>query len=108
MSEEPRRFLDGFRINPEWNRWYAERRQVAQLRKGELLAAIARISDEDIHLAPFLEHHAPDEDRRYCGGCDMGCNCEAASWPCSTVRLVLEQAGVDTTDMDLIRWKGDL
>lgn len=88
---------------------WAERQAAAQLRKGELLAAIERIAQEDSWAAAVLGHHSSsDENRRYCDGCDMGCNCEAASWPCSTVVLVLTAYGADTTDIDLINWKGEL
>lgn len=89
--------------------WIQQRAAAAQLRKGELLAALQRIAMSDPLAHRVIEHHSPtDESRRYCRGCDMGCSCEAASWPCSTIELVLEQAGIDTTDIDLIDWKGDL
>lgn len=89
----------------EWDR----RRQAAQLRKGEILAAIARLTVTGTLVGDIVLHHAPaDEDRRYCGGCDMGCTCEAADWPCSTIRLILQREGVDVTDIDLIRWEGEL
>lgn len=87
---------------------WTERRQAAQLRKGEILAALERVAGEDSWAAAVLGHHSPDEDRRYCGGCDMGCSCEAASWPCSTVRLLLQMHAIDITDIDLIRWEGEL
>jgi len=38
---------------------------------------------------PVAKHHSPTmPDMRYCAGCDMGCSCEAAFWPCSTARLI--------------------
>ena len=52
----------------------------------------------------ILDHHKPDEyDWRgsqtvYCEGCDMGCSCEAATWPCSTVRLIADRYGIDMPD----------
>lgn len=88
---------------------WTERRQAAQLRKGEILAALERVAGEDSWAAAVLGHHSPtDDSRRYCGGCDMGCSCEAASWPCSTVVLALTHYGIDTTDIDLIDWEGEL
>ena len=101
-------FPGEFRINPERNRMWGERRQAAQLRKGEILAAIESMQEYETVAGPVLRHHSPDEDRRYCEGCDLGCSCEAASWPCSTVELIRELAGVDTTDIGLIDWKGEL
>lgn len=58
--------------------------------------AIARyLADKN----PIAQHHRPDRgDMRYCGGCDMGCSCEAASWPCSTARLIAEQNGYELPD----------
>ena len=105
-------FIDGFHVSPttdcgpdsEW----ARRRQAAQLRKGEILRAYESLRDNELVAGPVLELHSPVDDRRYCGGCDQGCSCEAAEWPCSTVKLILEQTGVDITDIDLIRWAGDL
>lgn len=111
MMPEPDYYLPGpgFRLNPEWRRWWDERCQAAQMRKGEILAAIERVAREDSWAAAVLGHHSSsDDDRRYCDGCDMGCSCEAASWPCSTVVLVLHHYGVDTTDIGLIDWKGEL
>lgn len=39
------------------------------------------------------EHHSPslEDGFRYCNGCDMGCYCERASWPCSTAMLFSEK-----------------
>lgn len=90
---------------------WAERRQAAQLRKGELLRKFTEIMATEPVASAVLKHHRPDRDRPYgvyCDGCDQGCSCEAASWPCSTVVLLLTHYGVDTTDMDLIQWKGVL
>lgn len=112
VIDEHRRFVDGLHAAPttdygpgsEW----AKRRQAAQLRKGEILAAYARIVATEGIAGLVLEQHAPTSDRRYCTGCDMGCSCEAADWPCSTVRLILQHDGVDLTDIDLIHWEGEL
>lgn len=92
----------------ETTRTWKARSAAAQLRKGEILAKLHEVALTE-PLGSIVKHHWPDdEDRHYCRGCDMGCSCEAAEWPCSTIRLVLDLEGVDTTDMDLIEWRGDL
>ena len=91
---------------------FARRKAALQARKGEILHALDRLAD-DPTLGHIVRHHMPDDDaRRYCRGCDMGCSCEAAAWPCSTIALILDHHGgidrLDTDDLWLIDWKGDL
>lgn len=96
----------------EADRKWQARRQAAQLRKGEILAALDALRTKGDTISAVIAHHAPDEDRRYCQGCDMGCSCEAADWPCSTVALILDRAGaldgIEARDLELIKWSGDL
>lgn len=52
---------------------------------------------------PIAQHHRPDmESMRYCTGCDMGCSCERAEWPCSTAHLIAEREGFELPDD--VRW----
>lgn len=79
----------------------------ARLRKGEVLAALAAVTDPI--LRAVIDHHARDPEDPYCQGCDQGCRCDAPEWPCSTIVLICEGLGVDMTDMDgrwgLARWE---
>ena len=74
--------------------------------------ALDEIPDPFVRL--ILDHHKPDEyewsmsQTVYCQGCDMGCSCEAATWPCSTVRLVAEHYGIDMPDEWCRVWAGAL
>lgn len=90
-------------VDEEWSRRYEERRQAARMRKGEVLAALAAVTDPV--LRAVIDHHrrqGEDDpfDRRRCNGCDQGCSCDTAAWPCSTIVAICEALGVDMTDMD--------
>lgn len=57
----------------------------------------------------ILDHHSPLISEGlsrtvYCEGCDMGCSCEAASWPCSTVALIADRYGIDMPDSWSTNW----
>lgn len=45
------------------------------------------------------EHHGPKALRGYgwpvCTGCDSGCHCEHAQWPCSTAVMIAESVGIE-------------
>lgn len=92
--------------------WQA-RAQAARLRKGEVLAALAAVTDPI--LRAVIDHHARDTKDSYwsrnCQGCDQGCSCDVPEWPCSTIVLICEGLGVDMTDMDgrwgLAQWGSD-
>lgn len=68
--------------------------------KATAVNAVGRLSEitEPVSYA-VLELHKPDVSdfwhTVYCLGCDMGCGCEAARWPCSTVRLIAEIYDID-------------
>lgn len=32
-----------------------------------------------------------------CEGCDQGCSCDSAAWPCSTIVALAKLRGIDTT-----------
>lgn len=52
---------------------------------------------------PIAQHHRPDmTDMRYCTGCDMGCSCERAEWPCSTAHLIAKREGFELPDE--VKW----
>jgi hypothetical protein len=47
-----------------------------------------------------LDHHQRDvawegSDEFSCYGCDGGCHCDSAKWPCTTVRLAAKHLGID-------------
>lgn len=84
--------------------WKA-RKQAANLRRGEWLAALAAV--EDPTLRAVIDLHARGEsgyERDKCQGCDQGCSCDDAAWPCSTIKAILKVQGVDTTDINLANW----
>ena len=82
------------------------------------IVAQCAVRNLDAITEPFvraiLDHHAPDKaewrnsETVYCEGCDMGCSCEAANWPCSTVRLVAERYGIDMPDEWCWVWRSAL
>lgn len=85
-------------VTDEWRAQHQARRESARLRKGEVRAALAGVTDPA--LRAVLDHHAQDtEYGSNCRGCDQGCSCDCARWPCSTVVLIAELLGVDVTDM---------
>lgn len=90
--------------NPEWEAQWQARKQAARLRKGEQLAALAGVTDPV--LRAVIDHHARDDSYGLlrCAGCDQGCSCDSATWPCSTVVTVLDALGVDTTDIGYADW----
>lgn len=86
---------------------FEERIKAAELRRGEILHALDSI--EEPGLRKVADHHRPSMSddpysRDRCPGCDQGCGCYWAEWPCSTTLLILEWLGVDTTDIHLINW----
>lgn len=63
-------------------------------RAHEIIARLEAIADPQWRM--ILDHHAATKEYGcYCNGCDMGCSCEAATWPCSTVRLVGGLCGIE-------------
>ena len=69
-----------------------------QARADELRNSIRiRLAAAHPALQPIIEHHAPEPDRYWgydCAGCDGGGNDEyEASWPCSTINLILDGLG---------------
>ena len=88
----------------EWSRKFDERQAAAKLRKGEWLAALASVADPA--LRAVIDLH--DLDAGQCRGCDQGCSCDLAEWPCSTIKAILDALGVDTTDIDLADWRNGL
>ena len=87
----------------EWSRKFAERQAAAKLRKGEWLAALASVADPA--LRAVIDLH--DIDGGQCRGCDQGCSCDLAEWPCSTIKAILDALGADATDIDLADWRTD-
>lgn len=92
------KLFDGYRLRQEHARREAtrkaqEREQVAAAQKAIELAP-------DL-LRPVLELHQPVETygALRCEGCDQGCNCDDARWPCSTWRVLVAQA-VDLPGLD--------
>lgn len=57
----------------------------------------ARLSAAHPALRPIIEHHTPEPDGYWgydCAGCDGGGNDEyEASWPCSTIDIIVKGLG---------------
>lgn len=63
----------------------------------EILKKLDAIPDP--WLREILNLHSTGKEKIrglvYCLGCDMGCSCEAASWPCSTVLMIARWYDID-------------
>ncbi len=97
-------------LSDEQRAKYQARRDNANLRKGELKAALRNTTDP--LLRQLIDHHAQDTEfgRSICRGCDQGCSCDSPEWPCSTVLMIAAGLGVDTTDMESygpVDWRSD-
>ena len=100
-------------LTPEENAEWEARERSARLRKGEVLAALAAVTDPT--LRAVIDHHERHTKDGYstahCHGCDQGCSCDWPTWPCSTIITICERLGIDMTDMDgdrnLARWEAD-
>ena len=86
---------------------FSKRCDAANLRKGEWLAALAAVTDPALRAVIDL-HQLDREYGAHCQGCDQGCSCDLAEWPCSTIVAVLDALGSDTTDIDLANWRSEL
>lgn len=100
-SEEEKRIREANQVR------YARRTKAAQMRKGEILARLRTLQEVEV-LGAVVKLHMPNDFNSTfleCPGCSSG---DYLRWPCETIHTILEETGVDTTDLDLIRWKGDL
>lgn len=58
----------------------------------------AAAEDSPLAQAVLTLHALVGDYGPRCGGCDQGCSCDAAEWPCSTVELVAGVLGVRLED----------
>lgn len=69
--------------------------------------AIAQLDaiDEPI-LRTVLDIHSRHRsgDAFYCNGCDQGCRCEPAEWPCTTVIELSAKLGIDLSPDHAHAW----
>ena len=83
--------------------WLAEyQRQSAQHTEEQVPAVAAYLALDD----PIAKLHAPDVSYGtvYCTGCDMGCSCERANWPCSTATTWAHMHDIGLCDVPVTSW----
>ena len=90
------------------HREYEERRRIANM---VIPAAIHRLDELDDNTSrTVLDLHARSSSYGsgwHCDGCDQGCSCDSAEWPCSTVKAIAGLHRIDMTDADLFRRPSD-
>lgn len=85
-----------------WSARYAERRFAAAERVPAAIRALDATDDPIARAVLDLHQRWSSYGSGWqCGGCDQGCSCDSAEWPCSTVFLIAERLGVDLTDADM-------